>query len=107
MPSYLYQVGYTAAAWEEQVKHPKNRMEAIRPVIEKMGGKVIAAYYAFGKDDLILIADMPSNETAAAFAIAAAAGGAVTHLRTTPLMTMDEGVAAMKDAAKSTYAPPQ
>lgn len=107
MPHYLYNVDYTADAWKTQVNNPTHRMETIRPVIEKMGGKLISAYYTFGKDDLIAIVEMPSNEASAAFAIAASAGGAVSNISTTVLMTMDEGFAAIKAAGMVTYAPPK
>lgn len=107
MPHYMYHVDYNADSWKTQVNQPKHRMETVTPVIEKMGGKVICAYYTFGKDDLICIVEMPSNEVAGAFAIAASAGGAVSNISTTVLMTMDEGYAAIQQAGKSTYAPPK
>ena len=106
MPSYLYRVGYTSQAWAAQVKHPQNRVEAVRPVVEGLGGKITAAYYTFGEDDLILICDLPDNVSAAAFSIAAAAGGAVSHVHTTPLMSVDEGLQAVKKGAASSYRPP-
>jgi hypothetical protein len=49
---------------------------------------------------------MPSNVEAAAFSLAASAGGAVRSIKTTPLMSMAEGVEAMKKAAKSGYKAP-
>jgi len=106
MPSYLYRIGYTSQAWATQVKHPLPRFEAVRPVVEGMGGKITAAYYAFGEDDVIFICDMPDNVSAAAFSIAAAAGGALTHVHTTPLMSVDEGLQAIKKSAASSYKPP-
>ncbi|MEO8456250.1 MAG: GYD domain-containing protein [Chloroflexota bacterium] len=107
MPHYMYHVDYTADAWKAQVGHPKHRMEAITPMIEGLGGKVICAYYTFGKEDLIAIAELPGAHEAAAFAIAASAGGAVSNISTTVLMTMDEGFKAIQDAAKVGYAPPK
>ena len=106
MPSYLIQVGYTPEAWAAMAKKPQDRIEAVRPAIEKMGGKVVAGYLAFGEYDLIAIVDMPDNVSAAAFSVAAAAGGAVRAIRTTPLMTTKEGVDVMKKAGSSIYKPP-
>ena len=106
MPSYLYRVGYTSQAWANQLKHPQNRVEAVRPVVEGLGGKIVSAYYAFGEDDLVFICDMPDNVAAAAFSIAAGAGGALTHVHTTPLMSIDEGMKAIKKGAASAYKPP-
>ena len=107
MPSYLLQAAYTPEGWAAQVKNPQNRIEAIRPAIEGLGGKIVAAYYSFGEYDLAVITEMPDNTAAAAFSIAAAAGGAVKALKTTPLMTVDEGLEAVRKASQSSYRPPK
>ncbi len=41
MPYYLLQAAYTPEAWANLVKNPQDRTEAIRPIIEGLGGKVI------------------------------------------------------------------
>lgn len=106
MPKYLLQVSYNAEGWAGLVKNPHDRSESIRPAIEGLGGKIEAFYLAFGKYDLICIVDMPNNVNAAAFSIAAAAGGAVNAIRTTPLMTPQEGIEAMRKAGGSKYRTP-
>ncbi|MBI2369075.1 MAG: GYD domain-containing protein [Candidatus Rokubacteria bacterium] len=106
MPYYLLQAAYTAEAWASLVKNPQNRLEAVRPVIEKLGGKIEAGWLAFGEYDIVAICQLPDNTSAAAFSMAAAAGGAVKAIKTTPLMTMEEGLAAMKKAAGAGYRPP-
>ena len=50
--------------------------------------------------------EMPSNTEAAAFAVAAAAGGSIKSIKTTPLMTIEEGISAMKKAGQLAYVPP-
>jgi uncharacterized protein with GYD domain len=105
MPSYLFQVAYTPEAWAAMVKKPQDRIEAVRPSVEKMGGKLTAGYLAFGEYDIVAIIDMPNNATAAAFAMAVAAGGACKSVKTTPLMSTREGIDAMKKASGSTYRP--
>ena len=107
MPYYLLQVAYTPQAWAAMVKNPQPRIDALRPVVQKMGGKIEAAYLAFGDYDTIAIVNMPSNVDIAAFAIAAAAGGGLKAIKTTPLMTVEEGQEAMTKAARSGYVPPQ
>jgi uncharacterized protein with GYD domain len=106
MALYLYQVAYKSETWAAMAKNPQDRIEAVRPAIEKLGGKLISGYMAFGKYDLIAIADMPNNVAAAAFAIAATAGGAVSKLHTTPLMSTKDGMEAMKRATASNYKAP-
>lgn len=105
MPLYLTQVAYTQESWQALIKNPQDRMDAIRPAIKKLGGKVISGYFAFGDYDIVAIAEMPDAVSAAAIAIAFAAGGACKNVKTTPLLTMAEGIDAMKKAASSTYKP--
>lgn len=106
MPSYLIQVAYTPDAWGAMIKQPQNRIEAVRPVVEKLGGKFEHAWLAFGEYDTIAVVELPENTDAAAFAMAAAAGGAVKAFKTTPLLTVEEGVEAMRKAQGAGYRPP-
>ena len=107
MAHYLLQIAYTPQVWAGLIKNPHDRVEALKPVVDKMGGKFESAFFSFGEYDLVAILQMPSNVDAAAFAIAAAAGGAVKALKTTPLMSRAEGLDAMKKAETSGYAPPK
>jgi len=106
MANYLLQVGYTPEAWSHLIAHPHDRLDAVRPVVEKLGGKIVQGFFAFGDYDLIAIVDMPTNVEAAAFSLAAAAGGAIRTIKTTPLLTVAEGMEAMKKAGKSGYKAP-
>jgi uncharacterized protein with GYD domain len=105
MPHYLIEVDYNAQGWAALVKQPQNRIEAVRPAVEKAGGKIEAAYYAFGKYDVVVIVEMPDNVSAAALAIAFAAGGALNAVKTTPLLTAQEAMEAMKKAGGTGYRP--
>ena len=107
MAHYLLQVAYTPEAWAGLIKNPQDRVQALKPVVEKMGGKFETAYFAFGDYDVVAILQMPANVDAAAFAMAAAAGGAVKSLKTTPLLSITEGLEAMKKAAAGGYTPPK
>lgn len=106
MALYMYQVSYTSDSWATQVKKPEDRIEALKPAVRKLGGKIESAYYTFGDYDIMLIATMPDNGSAAAMSIAASAGGALKSIKTTPLMTMREGMAAMRKAKKASYTAP-
>jgi uncharacterized protein with GYD domain len=106
MAHYLIQVAYTPEAWAAMLRNPQDRVAQLTPVLQKLGGKFEAAYFAFGEYDIVGILDMPGNVDMAAFALAAAAGGACRAVKTTPLMTTAEGVEAMRKAAISGYAPP-
>jgi uncharacterized protein with GYD domain len=108
MPIYMYQAAYTGESWAAQVKNPQNRVEAVgRQACEAVGGTLIGGWLCFGEYDLVLIADVPNNESMSAIALAIAAGGAIKASKTTVLMTGTEGVAALKKAANvaKTYKP--
>jgi len=62
-------------------------------------------YFAFGEHDAMLITEMPDNVSAAAIALAFAAGGALRTCRTTALMSTAEGLDAMRKAATCGYKP--
>jgi uncharacterized protein with GYD domain len=106
MAHYLFQVAYTPQAWATLIKNPHDRIEVVRPVLRKLGGDIEVSYLAFGDYDLVGIMNLPSNVEAAAFSLAASAGGAIKSIKTTPLMTVAEGVEAMKKAAAAGYVPP-
>lgn len=107
MPHYLVQVAYTPEAWGGLVKQPQDRSRAIRPIVKNLKGRVISFYNSFGEYDVVLIAEMPDNQAAAGLSIAAAAGGALKAIKTTPLMTVQEGVGAMRKAKQARYQPPK
>ena len=70
------------------------------------GVKFVTGYYAFGEFDLCIIMEGPDNVTAASALIAAAAGGALSKIQTTVLMTAEEGLDAIKGAGSMEYRPP-
>ena len=106
MAYYLYQAAYSAEALRVLTKKPVNRFEVVRKAVEELGGRVEGAWFAFGEYDVVLILQMPDNVSAAALSLAASAGGAIQRGKTTPLLTTDEGLAAMKKAGASKYKAP-
>jgi uncharacterized protein with GYD domain len=106
MPLYMYQASYTNEAWAEQLKNPQNRLEQMRPVVEAAGGKLLAFYYAFGEYDVVAIMEAPNNVSISALALAVAAGGALKDGKTTVLMSVEEGLEAMRRAGATGYRPP-
>ncbi len=105
MANYLLQLSYTTSAWASLTKRPANRVEAVRKVVEKLGGTITGFWFSFGEHDLVGVLDMPDNVSAAAFAIAIAAGGACQNVKTTPLLTVEQALEAMKKAGTSGYKP--
>ena len=107
MSHYLLQVAYTPETWASMVHNPQDRSEAIKTPVEKLGGKVERFWMAFGEYDVVGVVEMPDNVAAAAFAMAVEAGGACSNVKTTPLMSTQEGIEAMRKAATCGYRAPQ
>jgi uncharacterized protein with GYD domain len=108
MPRYLLQVAYTPEAWAAQLKNPQNRVELVGEFLKRLGGSFETAYLAFGDYDIVAVVDLPDNVSAAAFSMVVSAGGALKAIKTTPLLTVEEGIAAMRkgNEAAGTYRPP-
>ena len=105
MSNYLFEAAYTAEAWGILVKNPQDRMQVVQATIEKLGGKIERSWLSFGDYDIVVIVDLPDTVSAAAFAMAVSAGGSCKAVKTTPLLTAQEGMEAMKKAAASGYKP--
>ncbi len=105
MPSYLVQCSYTSAALASLIAQPQNRSEHVKKVAKKLGGKINGSWLSFGEHDLVMIVEMPDNVGVAALALAAAAGGSLKSVKTTPLMSIEDGIVALKKAATSGYTP--
>ena len=104
MAKYLWKVNYVGEGLKGLIKEGGTSRRAVtEKMVQSMGGKLEAYYYAFGETDLYVIADMPDNVSAAALSLIVAASGAIT-LNTTVLMTPEE----MDQAGKKTpsYRPP-
>jgi uncharacterized protein with GYD domain len=77
----------------------KNRIEtAARPACEAAGGRLIGGWYSFGEYDVVIVADVPNNQSMSAVAMAVGSGGHLKASKTTVLMTGTEGVEAMRQA---------
>lgn len=106
MPHYLLQAAYTPEAWSALEHSPEDRIEAIRPVVERLGGKIVCGYLSFGEYDILTIVEMPDNISAAAFSMASSGGGSVRVRQTTPLLTVEEAKQAMRLAGEGEYPVP-
>jgi uncharacterized protein with GYD domain len=105
MPHYLHQIAYTSESWGALIAQPQDRIEVVRSAIEKLGGKIESAWFAFGEYDIVMITEMPNNVSAAGISIAFAGGGACKSVQTTPLLSREEANHAMKKAGESGYKP--
>src|SRR5881397_839581 len=89
MPKYLLEVQYDAQGAKALMANGGSaRKKAADTAAKSVGGKVESFYFAFGKTDAYVVADLPDNTAAAALALAVSGGsnGAVT-IRTVVLLT--------------------
>jgi uncharacterized protein with GYD domain len=90
MPHYLFRANYTQSGIQGLLKEgAAGRTKAITDLVQTSGGRVEASYWAFGDDDFIMIAELPSNAAAAALASRVSASGAA-EISTTVLLTAAE-----------------
>ena len=106
MAHYLVQGSYTPSSWAAQIKNPQNRIEQVGKMFASKGIKILSGYYSFGEFDLCLILEGPDNVSTASALIATAAGGAISKIQTTVLMTAEEGLEAIEGAGSVEYRPP-
>jgi uncharacterized protein with GYD domain len=104
MPKYLWQASYNSDGVKGVVKEGgTGRRQAIESLVTGAGGTVESFYFSFGDDDVVVIADLPDEETATAIALTVNSGGLVS-IKTTVLLTPDEVDAAAKKSVD--YRPP-
>ena len=74
MPTYI-----SLLKWTEQgvrnVKDTLTRTEQGRAAIEKVGGRLIGAWWTQGAYDIVILAEFPDEETASAHALSTAMAG--------------------------------
>ena len=106
MALYLTRFSYTPETWSRFMKNPEDRREAARKYIESVGGKLHGFWYAFGQYDGYNLWEAPDNVSMAAVALAISGGGALSKFETTPLLTVEETLEALKRAQEVAYRPP-
>lgn len=96
MAKYLFHGSYTQAGIMGVLKDGgTGRRKAVDALAASIGGSVEAMYWAFGKDDFYVIAELPSQAAAAALAATTGASGSVS-ISTVVLLTAEDIDAAVK-----------
>jgi len=100
MPKFLIQASYTSeGAGGVAEKGGSARRDAVSELIASAGGQMECFYFGFGDADALVIADLPSNETAIAIALSINRSS-TTKIRTVVLLTpeqVDEAARALPD----------
>ena len=104
MSKYLIHASYTAEGAKGLRKVGGTaRRAVVQKMVEGLGGRLEAFYFAFGENDAHVILDLPDNLTAAAISLAVTSTGAVST-KTTVLLTPEEIDQAVKNPVD--YKPP-
>ncbi len=104
MAKYLVKASYTAAGAKGLASEGGvSRRKRVTEMLETMGGRMEAFYYAFGETDVYAICELPDNASAAAASLAINASGAVTAA-VVPLISPEEMDRAAKLSVR--YFPP-
>jgi uncharacterized protein with GYD domain len=104
MAKYLYEARYSVEGTKGVAREGgTGRRAAITKMVEGLGGKLEAFYYAFGDVDAYVIVDVPDSITAAAAALAVNQGGGAT-VKTIVLIPPEDMDKAGKKAVE--YRPP-
>jgi uncharacterized protein with GYD domain len=106
MGLYLTHFAYTPEAWAALAKQPQDRAEAFRGLVERHGGRFHQLYYCFGEWDGVTIYEAPDDTTAAAIAVSAVSPGHLKAISTTPLLTMEQALNALRKAGGQTFQGP-
>ena len=89
MPKYLTTVSYTPEGIQGLMKEGGTaRRKHVEEMLEKLGGRLEAFYFAFGENDAYVITEGPDHVTAAAISLAVTTGAVRT--KTTVLLTPEE-----------------
>jgi uncharacterized protein with GYD domain len=90
MPNYLIEASYsTEGVGGVADKGGTARRQAVEQLIDGIGGKMECFYFAFGDADVYVVAELPSDEAAAALALSINRSGS-TKIRTVVLLTPEQ-----------------
>jgi uncharacterized protein with GYD domain len=104
MPIYISRGRFTSDAVKGMVSKPENRKAAVSKLFESVGGRLIEWYLTFGRHDWLVIGEFPDDKSAGAAVLAAAAGGSLSDVETTPAMTAEDAHATFVSAGKAAKA---
>ena len=100
MPIYMMQGSYTTEAVREFLQNPEERGTATIKLVESVGGTVLGFYYCIGKDDFVLITELPDDESALTCTLVGTSPGIIKNYKTSKLFTLEQAKAFMARAGK-------
>jgi uncharacterized protein with GYD domain len=74
--------------------------------IESLGGRLISFYYSFGDYDGLLISEAPDETSIASALVAAVSAGHIKTIKTSTLLSTEDGMEVLRRAGEITYRGP-
>ena len=71
-----------------------------------MGRRLVSFHYSFGDYDRVLMLDAPDEKTVAAMILTAVSAGHVKAIKTTTLLSVEDGMEVLRRAGEATYRAP-
>jgi uncharacterized protein with GYD domain len=97
MGKYLLKVSYTPEGIKGVMKAGgTSRVSSVEQTLAGVGGTLESFYFAFGSEDVYVIADVPDNATAMAIAATIGSSGAISRYETVVLLSPAEVDRAME-----------
>jgi uncharacterized protein with GYD domain len=106
MPKYMVLFGLTGQTVKRFMDNPTDRSEAVRALIEQIGGTLDCYYFMFGQYDGVVIADFPDSATAVQAAAVVTSSGAFSKYETHELISTDDMMGILDKAKAVSYRPP-
>ena len=106
MPMFLMQFTYTPDTWAALMANPEDRREAATEYLEALGGSLHGFWYGFGAFDGCLLFEAPDEVAAAGVVLAVTAGGAMSSVETTVLLSVEDTLEALERGRAIAYRRP-
>ena len=88
------------------VQNPENREDALRGLLERMGGRLLSLYHTFGEYDVVAIFEAPDGTAATPVVLAAVSAGHLRAIKTISIRTTHQAMEAMRKAGGQQYHAP-
>jgi len=108
MPLFITYASYSHSGVKGLVNKPSDRSTAVKALIEKAGGRLVALYNTTGSNDVVLVSELADGSDAVAMGMAVAASGALSKIETVRAWTPGEfkGIAEKAAQMAGAYTPP-
>ena len=106
MARYLIELTTTTECARGMLENPEDRSEAVRPLLEAAGCKLEQYYFSLSGNTIYEIVESPDQYSLYALLTVVQANGAVSSIKSTPIITASEAVDVFKKSASLAYRPP-